>query len=51
VPLKSYALTGHYNNHDIVMPNVTSLYPESGNNTSSSLGDEKTLLSILGGDL
>jgi len=22
VPLKSYALTGHYNNHDIVMPNI-----------------------------
>lgn len=23
VPLKSYALTGHYNNHKTVMPNVT----------------------------
>ena len=22
VPLKSYALTGHYNNHDTVMPNI-----------------------------
>jgi dCTP deaminase len=22
IPLKSYALTGHYNNHDTVMPNV-----------------------------
>ena len=22
IPLKSYALTGHYNNHDSVMPNV-----------------------------